>query len=193
VSLLQEKKAKREKYETVVTSKDDQKFRTLYATYGGQVLGFLTRLCDGNRAEAEDLTQETFIAAYENRQKFGGFGSQKAWLFGIALRRWRDSHRRIRPETGHEETERETTNGFEEQAITRLTVQEALQTLAPEARAALLLIADQQMTYREAAQVLGEPIGTVKWRVFEAMKTLRGLLREESEKEINMGEKGMKK
>ena len=155
-------------------------FRQLYKDYSGNVLGFLIRLCQGNRAEAEDLTQETFIAAYEARLRYKGFGSPKAWLFGIALRRWRDSHRKRQEQTGIP-TEERAVPRFEPSVLGALTLTTALDHLDEKARAALVLVGAEGLTYKEAAQVLGEPVGTVKWRVFEATKQMRHLLCENEE------------
>ncbi len=153
----------------------NETFRMLYQEQGGPVLGFLIRLCQGNRAEAEDLAQETFIAAYEARLRYKGFGSPKAWLFGIALRRWRDSKRRRREETGTAPQE-DASPAFEPTVLGAITLEVALDRLEEKERAALLLIGVQGLTYKEAAQVLEEPIGTIKWRVFEATKRMRKLL-----------------
>ncbi|WP_309721588.1 RNA polymerase sigma factor [Armatimonas sp.] len=153
----------------------NETFRQLYQDYGGNVLGFLLRLCQGNRAEAEDLAQETFIAAYEARLRYKGFGSPKAWLFGIALRRWRDSKRRRREETGTAPQE-DAAPAFESGVLGAITLEAALDRLEEKERAALLLVGVQGLTYKEAAQVLEEPLGTVKWRVFEATKRMRKLL-----------------
>ncbi|WP_395141174.1 RNA polymerase sigma factor [Armatimonas sp.] len=157
-------------------------FRTLYQDHSRNVLGFLVRLCQGNRAEAEDLAQETFVAAYEARLRYKGFGSPKAWLFGIALRRWRDSRRKRREETGTEVSEG-TMPAFEPGVLGAITLEAALDRLDDKARAALLLIGAQGLTYKEAAQVLGEPLGTVKWRVFEATRDMRKLLCESERNE----------
>jgi DNA-directed RNA polymerase specialized sigma24 family protein len=60
-----------------------------------------------------------------------------------------------------------------EQVVHSLVVGEALAALPPPFRAALLLVFSQGLTYREAAEVLGEPVGTIKWRVSEATRRVR--------------------
>lgn len=69
-------------------------YAALYRQYGRDVLGILLRLTRGDRAEAEDLAQETFFAAYQGRSAFRPGTSLRAWLLGIAVRRWRDTCRR---------------------------------------------------------------------------------------------------
>lgn len=137
----------------------------------------LTRLCGGNRAEAEDIAQETFVAAYQGRTTFTGKGSQRAWILGIAVRRWRDRNRRkelaTTPVSGQEDILDPAASNFESASLTRITLTRALQTLEERHKEALLLVVSQRLTYREAAEIMGEPIGTVKWRVHEASRLLR--------------------
>ncbi len=75
-----------------------QGFQWLYNRYAGRVTGFALRLT-GSRAEAEDLTQEVFLAAYTGRAGFRGGSQLLTWLLGIAARRWRDRCRRQTPPT----------------------------------------------------------------------------------------------
>lgn len=154
-------------------------FSCLHQRYGGAVLGVLLRLTGGDRAEAEDLTQETFVAAFQGQEHFSGRVPLRAWLVGIALRRWRDSRRRPRPKTvvlGHELPSHTST---EAQVTARTALTQALGTLPDDQQTAVLLILGQGLTYPEAAKTLGVPEGTLKWRVSEALKRLRPLLTEE--------------
>ena len=153
-------------------------FASLYRDHAKNVLGFLVRLCHGDRGRAEDLTQETFVAAYQGRDSFGGRGSPRAWLLGIALRRWRDRNRRHQVPSLPllEEDELVARGSLEDGCIARLTLDQALAILEQRHREALLLVVSQGLTYREAATLLEEPLGTVKWRVHEATRQLRNHL-----------------
>ena len=75
-------------------------FDRLYAALAPRVLAYLLRLTNGSRADAEDLTQETFVAAFAARADCTG-SNPLAWLLGIARRRQRDAFRAasVRPET----------------------------------------------------------------------------------------------
>ena len=158
----------------------DPWFARLYRHHAPNVLGLLVRLCDGDRAEAEDLCQETFVAAHQGRATFAGRGSPRAWLLGIAVRRWRDRGRRkslpTAPDTVQDELPDPSGHDFAEGALTRIALETALRRLEPRHREAILLVVSQRLTYREAAQITGEPIGTVKWRVHEASRQLRSHL-----------------
>jgi len=150
---------------------DPDAFRALYDAYAGRILGYALRLT-GSRSEAEDLTQETFVAAYVGRESFSGKAKAISWLLGISTRRWRD-HLRRRAVTSSPLSDLESAepkqafpqSGFEREVVDALTLTRALDQLEPPFREALLLVRSQGLTYAEAAAILEEPEGTVKWRV----------------------------
>jgi len=156
---------------------DGIEFRRLYDTYGSRVLGFALRLT-GSRPEAEDLVQEVFAAAYASRASFQGRSKPLTWLLGIATRRWRDCGRRATLPVSplDEDIGTGCVATLEDTVIGTVTLSQALAKLDPAMRAALLLVASQGLTYKEAAEALGEPVGTVKWRVFEATRKMQKLL-----------------
>ncbi|MBB6054000.1 RNA polymerase sigma factor [Armatimonas rosea] len=160
---------------------DVPSFSCLYERYGRDVLGVLLRLTNGDRAEAEDLTQETFLAAFKGQKNFSGRVPFRAWLVGIAARRWRDSRRRPKPATTPL-TEDPPSVVLMDRAITdRVALVSALGQLPDDQQTAVLLVLGQGLTYREAAEALGVPSGTLKWRVTEALRRLRPLLTDEGE------------
>ncbi|MCC2669812.1 MAG: polymerase, sigma-24 subunit, subfamily [Armatimonadetes bacterium] len=163
---------------TRVRAGDATAFDALYRSFGARVLGFALRLSE-NRAEAEDLVQEVFIAAYGARTSYRGRSRLLTWLLGIAARRWRDrcryDARRPTALGGDELLAGRPATGarVEEQVVETVVLDQALAALDVPFREALLLVHSQGLSYREAAQALGVPIGTVKWRVFEATRRLR--------------------
>jgi RNA polymerase sigma-70 factor, ECF subfamily len=163
---------------------DHAAFDRLYARYAARVTGYLVRLT-GSRAAAEDLTQETFLASYNGRALYQGRGRPLAWLMGIASRRGRDWLRRPHPATAelHEDLPAYGSTP-EEKAVARVALEGALCRLEPPFREALLLVASQGFTYQEAAEAMGEPVGTVKWRVHRATRRLREFLAEGGEGEV---------
>lgn len=173
-----------QRFQAKLRAGDRAAFDALFERHAPQVLGFLLPLT-GSRAEAEDLVQDVFLAAYRAHASFQGRAKPISWLLGIAVRRWRDCGRRGRLEVLALDDDRgagELARGSPRQAapdarvLDALALTEALSRLAPPARAALLLVASQGFTYREAADILGEPVGTVKWRVSEASRRMRQLL-----------------
>jgi RNA polymerase sigma-70 factor, ECF subfamily len=150
-----------------------------------RVTGYLCRLTGGDRAAAEDLAQETLLAAYRQQGDFRAGANPLAYLMGIARRRWRDGNRGKAAEArGADDT---ATDAAEPDAtpewIDRLTLRAALDRLPEAERRALEVTAVEGHTYAEAARILGEPAGTLKWRVHEATRKLRVLLAEGEESE----------
>jgi RNA polymerase sigma-70 factor (ECF subfamily) len=158
---------------------DRAAFDRLFARYAPRVLAFALHLTRGCRAEAEDLTQEVFVAAFRGADAYAGRGRLLTWLLGIAVRRHRDAGRRAAP-TLVLLTEDDPAPGpsVEDGAVNGVAFRRALSTLDEPVREAFLLVAAQGLTHKEAAVVLGAPEGTVKWRVAEATRRLRARLSE---------------
>jgi len=160
---------------------DPQALRRLYELYADRVSGFALRLT-GNRSETEDIVQEVLVAAYAGHAACQGRARPLTWLLGIATRRWRDRRRQrsTLPQEG-DALDHLAFSGaqrsLESEVIDALTLDCALQQLDPPFRQALLLVASQGLTYREAADVMAEPVGTVKWRVSRATREMSRLLR----------------
>lgn len=158
----------------------DTEFDALFDAYAGRVLAFARRLCGGSVAEAEDLTQDTFVAAWVGRETFGGRAQRLTWLLGIAVRRWRDGRRTPHAEMVSSPAEA-SDDGFAEKSLERLALESALAQLDESLRAAWLLVASQGLTHKEAAEVLSRPVGTVKWQVATANARLRAALTENTD------------
>jgi len=131
----------------------------VYDAYGDAMYRVCYRLC-GNRSEAEDLVQETFVAAFRSRASFHGRSSFGTWIYGIALNCCRAHHRRKQPQTV---------------PVERITIEEAIDGLPIIYRESILLVKVEGLLYREAADVLGLPMVTVQQRVFRGMQKLREL------------------
>jgi RNA polymerase sigma-70 factor, ECF subfamily len=159
---------------------DDDAVRDLYALYGQRLYAYALRLTN-DPATAEDVTQNTLVAAWRTVRNFRGQGRLIAWLLGIVHH---TAMKAIRNSTNYlddvaEETIREDQLSPEEQAQVkeeRRWVRHGMQSLSPEHRAVLELIFYQDLSLNEAAQVLNIPVGTVKSRVSYARDHLRGVL-----------------
>jgi RNA polymerase sigma-70 factor, ECF subfamily len=129
----------------------------------------------GSIADAEDLTQETFIAAHQQIESFRGQSQISSWLYRIGINRclnWQKKQERQRKL--HEEwgERRELETGGKVDA----RVQEALMQLAPDERAAVALVIFEGQKHGEAAAALGCAETTVSWRLFQARRKLKKLL-----------------
>jgi len=165
---------------------DTAGFTHLYGAHGAQVYRFCLRLC-GHSSDAEDLTQDVFVAAWQGADGFEGRASVLTWLYRIALFRWHrvrgDKERRA--VSWDDAPEPHDPRGDPSCAtLQRMTLDAALATLPDELYEAFLLVKSEGLKYREAAQALGIPQGTVQSRVHDAVQKLRILLREETNHDL---------
>jgi RNA polymerase sigma-70 factor (ECF subfamily) len=163
-------------------------FDTLVVRYQGQVLN-LVRAMTAADDEAEDLAQETFVRAWRSIGSFRSDSTFRTWIFGIAINVVR-THRvrrgrlsRIFQPAPHPGTidadplERASMDdGIEQPLAMREVIDRALATLPGDMRAAVVLRDVQGLEYREIAEALGLPIGTVESRIFRARQRLRLML-----------------
>jgi RNA polymerase sigma-70 factor (ECF subfamily) len=149
-------------------------FETLYCDNSDAIFRFCYRLC-GNRTEAEDLTQEVFVAALEGLHRFERRSSEKTWLYRIAV--YRHRARRERHETKNLALD-SAPEGSCETDLWRIVLQDAIVNLSPSQREAFVLVKCEGLTCSEAAKVLRIPTGTLKFRVHCAVQSLQNTLRE---------------
>jgi len=165
---------------------DTAGFTLLYAAHGAAIYRFCLRLC-GHPGDAEDLTQDVFVAAWQGAGGFEGRAAVLTWLYRIALFRW---HRvRAGKERGcvswDDAPEPADPHGDPSCAtLRRITLEAALAALPDELYEAFLLVKSEGLKYREAAQALGIPQGTVQSRVHDAVQKLRALLQEEANNDL---------
>jgi len=143
----------------------------------------------GNAAEAEDLTQETFLRAYRGFAGFRG-GDMRAWLFTILRHAFLDECRRRQRMPVTESVDDDAlavsapdSHGWspsaESEALRCLpseAIDRAFATLPPDWRLVVLLADVEELSYREIADVLAIPIGTVMSRLYRARKRLQDQL-----------------
>lgn len=152
----------------------------------------LRRFCrslTGNPGDADDLAQATVEKAMRNMERFRDDGSDEAgvrrWLFAIAHNHWRDDRRSSRVRAPHVDYELladmagEDGTRTQEQRSQAERVQAAVATLKPDQRDVVALVLIEGFAYREAAEILDVPIGTVMSRLARARGTLATLLADE--------------
>lgn len=129
---------------------------------------------------AEDLTQETFARVFANRASFDAARRFSTWMWRIAINLCNEELRRrkTRGETSvlDDEPHREDASGDPSVAASRVEradlVRQALKRLSDEHRVVVVLREYGQLKFREIAEVLDVPEGTVKWRMREALTQL---------------------
>ncbi|MFC9973793.1 sigma-70 family RNA polymerase sigma factor [Spirillospora sp. NPDC127200] len=156
--------------------------RALYDEHGGPLLGYVLRLIGGDRAQAEDVVQETLLRAWRHPEALAG-RPVRPWLFTVARNLVVDAHRARRarpPETGIDDQVAMIATGTDEidRALESWTVAEALAELSPQHRAVLVQTYYRGLSVAEAAKALGVPPGTVKSRTYYALRALRLALEE---------------
>jgi RNA polymerase sigma factor (sigma-70 family) len=162
---------------------DDVMITELYRRYRGPLLLFVLRLTAGDRQQAEDIVQETMIRAWREARRLDlSEPSLMPWLATVARRIVIDEQRRKRvrpPEIGGAVVDQAPVADDEtENLLRKVLVAEALQALSTAHREVLNETILRDRTVNEAAGVLGIPVGTVKSRVYYALKALRVVLAE---------------
>jgi RNA polymerase sigma-70 factor (ECF subfamily) len=142
------------------------------------VRAFLRRVA-ADREEADDLAQETFIAAWRHLPSWRGEASLRSWLFAIAWKKAANGRRalfrRLARDTGFAEKtelERPGDGGSED----RLALASAIADLPLAQRAAAALCLAEDYSHSEAAEILGLPLGTLKSHVARARAKLLSAL-----------------
>jgi RNA polymerase sigma-70 factor (ECF subfamily) len=128
------------------------------------------RMCAhlGNRNSADDLTQETYARAFAALHRFAGRSSARTWLLAIARRTCADAVRHnVRVRALPAARERTAADPAE-----TVTSRALLDTLDPERREAFVLTQLVGLSYAEAADVCGCPVGTIRSRVARARTDL---------------------
>ena len=183
-------------------ARDERAFNELVTTYGRRVSALVFRML-GNRAEAEDLTQEVFVQVFKAISTFRGESKLSTWIYRIAVNLCKNRSKYLRVRHSNEQDELEAVaervdlgdarkanvahierpdEAMAGRQVERI-VQDAILAIDPAFRECLILRDVEELSYEEIAQITGLVAGTVKSRIFRA----RGQLKEIVEREL--GEK----
>ncbi|MQA86708.1 MAG: sigma-70 family RNA polymerase sigma factor [Streptosporangiales bacterium] len=132
------------------------------------------------RAVADDLTQETYLRAFGALRRFRGESSARTWLLSIARRTAADHlrSRARRPQVVGDAGETPPDKTAEPDPAGGVAIRMLVQSLEPERRDAFVLTQVLGLSYEEAAQVCGCPVGTIRSRVARARHDLVAALRD---------------
>jgi RNA polymerase sigma-70 factor, ECF subfamily len=171
----------------LVQAGDPRAFELLYDRHGAAAFSLAYRMV-GNRTSAEDVTQEAFLSIWRSRLRYDqARGSVRTWVLGIVHNRAIDALRRS---VAHDRR-RETMNGVEERFESRdrtdieaarreeaRSVRSALATLPEDQRRTIELAYFGGFSHSQIADLLDEPVGTVKGRMRLGLEKLRRQLSE---------------
>ncbi|HEY2671991.1 MAG TPA: RNA polymerase sigma factor, partial [Rugosimonospora sp.] len=164
--------------------REPERFAVLFDRHAPHIYRYLARRA--GRQVADDLLAETFLAAFVKRDRYDlGHSDARPWLYGIATnligQHRRDEARQFR--IMHAAVAEDAVPGHADRVAADVSAQ-AVRTLLGAALAALpsgdrdvlLLIAWEQLTYREVSSALGIPVGTVRSRLHRSRTRLRQVL-----------------
>jgi RNA polymerase sigma-70 factor (ECF subfamily) len=157
-------------------------FTTLIDRHAPACLRYAARML-GDRADAEDVAQETFMRVHKSLSQYDGRTPFRSWLFAILVNRCRTSlTQRIRRERRiiADDSEMLLASVPSTALATELRadVERALRQLVPEQREAFLLRHIEQLEYEEIARLTGAGLSAVRMRVKRACDRLQELLQE---------------
>ena len=167
----------------LVARSDDSALAELYDRFGRVAYGLALRVVR-DPALAEDAVQEAFLAVWRSAVRFVPERSKAStWILTLVHRRAvdvvrREERRRGEPLEPAEQATGEATDDVAWLGLERTRVREALRKLPDQQREALELAYYGGFTQSELAERLGEPLGTIKSRMFNGLRNMRGLLEE---------------
>lgn len=180
-----------DQHQVAITSEDRARFEALVTEHLDSLYGSALRLTR-NRAAAEDLIQDTFLKAWRSFRTFQTGTNARAWLYKILMNAYIDSYRRAAraPEMvdqedvgefylyakAQESDEYRKAGDPEEILLSKIMdadVKSALEQVPEPFRAAVILADLEDFSYREIAQILDIPIGTVMSRLYRGRRHLQ--------------------
>lgn len=154
---------------------DEAAFAGLVNRYGPMVLS-LAYASTLSRSDAEDVAQETFLAAWRGLARFRGDAAFSTWMYGLARSRCADRARRaaVRPRLArHDEADPlDAAAADPERRGTALAILAAAAGLSLAQRQAVLMRDVQGLRYEEIAALQGVPVGTVRSRIAAARRSI---------------------
>ena len=161
---------------------DGKAFTELVDRHAAACLRYATRML-GERSDAEDVTQETFLRAYNALESYDDTLPFRTWLFSILINRCRTAlSQRMRRERrvvfDNEAIERSSAEAAQDAVELREELSRAIATLSPEQREAFLLRHVEELSYEEIMTVTGAGMSALKMRVKRACERLQQLLTE---------------
>ena len=164
--------------EQFIKLQNEQAYTVLYQKYFTEVCRYITWLLR-DKDSAQDVVQSVFVKIYQNPEAFKTENNFKVWLFTIAKNAWRNELRAngVRKQN-HEQLQFYAENSEEADHSERLNkIDVALKELSQEHREVFVLKYSNNLSLQEVADVCNCSLGTVKSRLFYALKNMRELVK----------------
>jgi RNA polymerase sigma-70 factor, ECF subfamily len=173
---------------SLVRRQDISAFEELFRRYEQRVFAFFWRL-SGTKQEAEDGTQETFLRLWKARERYEPTGRFSTYLFQIAKNNFLHERQKQGRRTDSQQPSAQNPAGAADEPASsdqadspvlagelQAAVTEAMARLPETLRLVYVLTEQEGMSYKQTAQILDCPVGTVSSRKVEAVRRLRELL-----------------
>ena len=156
---------------------DRSALHEIYEAYIGYIYSVVFRVVL-NREDAEDVTSEFFIRLWNLGSAYRSGSGHRAWMAAIARNMAIDLLRKKKREVLTDDfadsaSEPVAADDVEKEVISDMSLKEALETLGPAEREIVNLKIMGGLTFREIADLLKQPLGTVTWRYQNAVGKLR--------------------
>ncbi|MGW2821020.1 sigma-70 family RNA polymerase sigma factor [Streptomyces sp. NPDC001443] len=164
------------------TSPDERALRALYLEHGPALYSYVLRMLGGDTYRTEDILQETLLRCWNSRALADSEGmAVRPWMFRVARNLVIDAHRTRMarpPEVNGESWLADMSAEVDviERMLSSIVVRDAMRSLTSAHREALQATVFADHSTQQAAQALGVPQGTVKSRVYYALRSLKEAL-----------------
>jgi RNA polymerase sigma-70 factor (ECF subfamily) len=162
-----------------IVAGDLRAFETLYRAYHPRLTRFLTNMLRRPHL-VEEALNDTMMVVWKRPDKFNGTSKVSTWIFAVAYRTALKARSRVQDPVADSEAPERVDDTTPEQELghrqTQAILVKAMDGLSPEHRAVLDLTYFHDVGYREIADILGCPVGTVKTRMHHARKHMKARL-----------------
>lgn len=168
-----------------VLSGDRQAYALLVEAYKGPIFNLAYRMT-GSREDADDLTQDIFIRAYQKLQQFDQSNKFFTWLYTIGINLIRNHLKKNARDVSHlaaadsvlesqtQGNERGEGDGLSDDRMIRL--EKIIQQLPVDLREAIILKFIQDLTFEEVANITGDSVSAVKMRIYRGLENIKQML-----------------
>ncbi len=168
-----------------VLSGDRQSYALLVDKYKGPIFNLAYRMT-GSREDADDLTQETFIRAYQNLHRFDQSKKFFTWLYTIGVNLIRNHLKKNARDVSHHAAADSAlehqargngtgqSDGYANDRIIRL--EQVIRNLPVDLREAIILKFINDLTFEEVAAITGDSVSAVKMRIYRGLEKIKQMM-----------------